>query len=278
MAQPTRSGISYADGPIQWDPGLANRPPSRRSVGAGLGSPMSRRILIIAAVVVGLVLLSGVIGNNDDPVDEPITDFAASQTIAAVREAEANAGVGGVQIEISGDTVTLYGTVATTVDLTVAEAVARSVVGLDMKIDNQLTAEDAIDGENAGPPAASSTDLALQNRVSSVLARNSVIFESASSTIAADSIPALNSLAAELDLVPAVAVLIAGHTDSDGEEAANLALSQARADAVLAYLVSVGIDGSRLSALGYGELFPISDNVSQDGKALNRRIEVLVQP
>jgi len=239
---------------------------------------MSRRILLIAVVLVGLVLLSGVIGDNDDPVDEPITDSAASQTIAAVREAEANAGVGGVQIEVSGDTVTLYGTVATTTDLTVAEAVARSVVGLDMKIDNQLTAEDAVDGESAGPAAASSTDLALQNRLSSVLARDSIIFESASSTIAADSIPALNTLADELDLVPAVAVLIAGYTDSDGEDAANLTLSQARADAVLDSLVSVGIDASRLSAQGFGESSPIADNVSQEGKALNRRIEVLVQP
>ena len=239
---------------------------------------MTRRIVIIAAVVVGLVLLSNAFGRGDDPVDEPVTDSEASETIAAVRDAETNAGVGGVQIEVSGDTVTLYGTVASTVDLMVAEAVARSVIGLDMNIDNQLTAEDAIDGENAGPAAASSTDLALQNRLSSALARDSIIFESASSTIAADSIPALDSLAAELELVPAVAVLIAGHTDSDGEEAANLTLSQARADAVLAYLVSVGIDGSRLSALGYGELFPISGNVSQEGKALNRRIEVLIQP
>jgi OOP family OmpA-OmpF porin len=239
---------------------------------------MIRRIVIIAAVVVGLVLLSNAFGRGDDPVDEPVTDSEASETIAAVRDAETNAGVGGVQIEVSGDTVTLYGTVATTAELAVAEAVARSVVGVDMKIDNQLTAEDAVDGATAGPPSATGDDIALQNRLSSVLARNPIIFESASSTIAADSAPALEVLAVELSNVPAVAVLIAGHTDSDGEEAANLTLSQARAEAVLAYLVGVGIDANRLSAQGFGETFPISDNVSQEGKALNRRIEVLVQP
>ena len=278
MAEPTRSGVSYVDRPIQWDPRLANRPRLQPAGGGLPGGPMTRRIIVIGLVVVGLVVLGNVIGRGDQPAEEPAVDSTASEVIAAVREAEANAGVGGVQIEVAGNTVTLYGTVATTADLEVAEAVARSVVGIDMQIDNQLTAEDAVDPENPGLGDATAEDIALQNRLSTLLARNPIIFESASSTLAADSIPALDLLANELSLVPGVAVVISGHTDSDGEEDANLALSQARAESVLAYLVTVGIDGNRLSAQGFGEAFPIADNVSQEGKALNRRIEILVQP
>lgn len=239
---------------------------------------MTRRIIIIGLLIVGLVIAGNLIGRGDEPADEPTTDPVASETIAAVREAMTNAGVGGVQIEVADDAVTLYGTVATTDDLTVAEAVALSVVGDDMKVDNQLTAENAVDPETAGPAAATGDDLALQNRLSSLLARNQIIFESASSEIAAESIPALDLLATELTNIPDIPVLIAGHTDSDGEEEANLALSQARAEAVMAYLVAVGIDPNRMTAEGYGEAFPIADNVSQEGKALNRRIEVLVRP
>jgi len=236
-----------------------------------------RRIVLIGMVLVALVVLGNVLNRGDDPSGSPTTDPQASSTIAAVREAETNAGVAGVQIEVNGDTVTLYGTVAATEDLTVAEAVARSVVGLDMQIDNQLDAENAVDTAGGAPGAATSEDITLQNRLSTLLVRNPIIFESASAEIAAESIPSLDVLAGELAAIPDVSVLIAGYTDSDGEEDANLALSQARAEAVLGYLVTTGIDADRLTAQGFGEEFPVTDNVSQEGKALNRRIEILVQ-
>jgi outer membrane protein OmpA-like peptidoglycan-associated protein len=240
---------------------------------------MTRRLIAVALVVVALAVVGNLIRGNDDGAEQPLTDPAASQTIGDVREAMTNAGVGGVQIEVDGDTLTLYGTVATSAELSVAEAVGRSVVGDEMKIDNQLTAEDSVDPASVGPAAATADELALQNRLSSLLARNPIVFESASSVIAAESIPSLDILVEELAVLPAdVSLLIAGHTDSDGEEEANLALSQARADAVLAYLVAAGIDGNRLTAQGFGETSPIADNATQEGKAANRRIEMLVQP
>lgn len=239
---------------------------------------MIRRILLIAVVLVALALIGNAVRGDDEPGEVAPTDSAASETIADVRDALTNAGIGGVQIEATSDTVTLYGTVATPLDSTVAETITRSVVGVDVTIDNQLTAETAVEGETVGPAAATSDDLALQNRLSTLLAHNPIIFESASAEIAADSLPALDLLVAELGAAPDVSVVIAGHTDSDGEEQANLELSQARADAVLAHLVGAGIDGNRLTAQGFGESAPIADNVSQEGKAQNRRIEVVVQP
>lgn len=277
MAEASRSGAGSTEGPIKWDPRLANQPLRQTTLGGGLMGTTGRRILLIGMVLVVLVVIGNALNRGDDPAGSPTTDPEASSTIAAVREAETNAGVAGVQIEVNGEAVTLYGTVATTEDLTVAEAVARSVVGLDMEIDNQLVAENAVDSVAGAPGAAGSEDIILQNRLSTLLARDPIIFESASAEIAAGSIPSLDILAAELAAIPDVAVLVAGHTDSDGEEDANLALSQARAEAVLSYLVTTGIDANRLTAQGFGEASPIADNVSQEGKALNRRIEILVQ-
>jgi OOP family OmpA-OmpF porin len=72
---------------------------------------------------------------------------------------------------------------------------------------------------------------------------------------------------------PDIKVEIVGHTDSTGEDAYNLELSQKRAEAVRQYLVDAGIDGDRLVARGAGEGEPISDNSSPTGRAENRRTE-----
>jgi outer membrane protein OmpA-like peptidoglycan-associated protein len=71
---------------------------------------------------------------------------------------------------------------------------------------------------------------------------------------------------------------IAGHTDSVGNSAANQRLSDARANAVIEYLRSKGIDGNRLTAVGYGDTRPIADNATAEGRARNRRITLTRLP
>jgi OOP family OmpA-OmpF porin len=66
---------------------------------------------------------------------------------------------------------------------------------------------------------------------------------------------------------------IDGHTDADGDDAANLKLSQQRAETVKAQLISSGIDASRLTSKGYGETKPVDNNSTSEGKANNRRVE-----
>ena len=69
---------------------------------------------------------------------------------------------------------------------------------------------------------------------------------------------------------------IEGHTDSDGSKAANLKLSQARAESIRNYITNkFGIDTKRLTAKGYGSDKPIASNKTKDGKTKNRRIEAL---
>jgi len=73
------------------------------------------------------------------------------------------------------------------------------------------------------------------------------------------------------------AVSIEGHTDWIGTDAYNQGLSERRANAVMNYLVDHGVAASRLSTTGYGESRPIASNQTREGRALNRRVELLVQ-
>lgn len=70
---------------------------------------------------------------------------------------------------------------------------------------------------------------------------------------------------------------VQGHTDNVGKDAANMALSQKRAQSVVDYLISKGVNGSNLKAVGYGASQPKYDNKTVDGKAQNRRIEIVKQ-
>jgi len=69
---------------------------------------------------------------------------------------------------------------------------------------------------------------------------------------------------------------VIGHTDSDGTEEYNQALSVRRANAVRDFMVSEGIDASIIDVSGKGELSPIADNRTREGRALNRRVEIHV--
>jgi outer membrane protein OmpA-like peptidoglycan-associated protein len=86
----------------------------------------------------------------------------------------------------------------------------------------------------------------------------------------------LSSLAGSLKKYPKTEALIVGHTDSDGADAYNQSLSDRRAAAARAYLVSQGIPGSRIRTAGRGELEPIDSNETVDGRAQNRRVEVAI--
>jgi len=76
---------------------------------------------------------------------------------------------------------------------------------------------------------------------------------------------------------PSVHVVVEGHTDSIGSEAYNQRLSERRAQAVKNYLVREGIDASRISTRGYGKSRPVASNQTKEGRAKNRRAEVVTE-
>ena len=111
-----------------------------------------------------------------------------------------------------------------------------------------------------------------RDKVGAFAARNAILFQSGSARMAEESIPAVDELAGYLALCPEATVNVEGHTDADGEDEANLALSVSRAEAVVDALILRGIGPERLYAIGYGESLPIASNETRAGKQANRRI------
>jgi outer membrane protein OmpA-like peptidoglycan-associated protein/uncharacterized protein YidB (DUF937 family) len=102
-------------------------------------------------------------------------------------------------------------------------------------------------------------------------------FDTGSAVIPAYSTPFLFQAAQAIKAAPGgTAIEIGGHTDSTGDDASNLALSQQRADAVRNYLVQQGVDPNTLVAKGYGSSKPVAPNSSDENKFRNRRIEFTV--
>lgn len=103
-----------------------------------------------------------------------------------------------------------------------------------------------------------------------------VNFSSNSDVLLSGTEAALADAAATLRQNPDLIIEVAGHTDSDGAAAFNLGLSERRAETVRDYLINAGVNPANLSARGYGELEPITDNSTAQGKAENRRVELRV--
>ncbi len=122
--------------------------------------------------------------------------------------------------------------------------------------------------------AASETIETISGRLN-LLARN-INFELNSYIINTSSYTTLDSIGTLLNAYPKMNVEIAGFTDSIGTNDHNLKLSRQRAHAVLKYLLSKGVNKERLSAIGYGESRPIDTNNTEEGRALNRRVEFTI--
>ena len=108
--------------------------------------------------------------------------------------------------------------------------------------------------------------------------RQQIHFENDSAVILGDSNTLLEQIADVLARTPSITqVEIQGHTDNAGSPPHNLALSEARANAVLEWLTAHGIDAARLIARGYGQERPIAPNLTPAGRARNRRVQFMIQ-
>jgi len=107
---------------------------------------------------------------------------------------------------------------------------------------------------------------------------DNITFDSGRSDLRPSFLEVLNSIVKVLNHYPDTKLKIVGHTDSVGSEAANLSLSERRANAVAQYLISSEVLPNRVTAFGAGERFPIATNNTELGKSLNRRVELSILP
>jgi outer membrane protein OmpA-like peptidoglycan-associated protein len=201
-----------------------------------------------------LGVAAGNISTRDMAIDSSLPqNFAAnaSAAVAAVsRLIEARAGFDGRHWWLSGKAA----------DPATRDAVLASISALPTSVDwsTNVILVPAID--------------LCRNTVNALAARNAILFKSGSATLTDDSGAPLDELAGDLSICPDAIVHVQGHTDADGEADINLALSVARAEAVVEALIDRGVSMERLYAEGYGETMPIASNETKSGKAANRRI------
>lgn len=132
--------------------------------------------------------------------------------------------------------------------------------------EENIVAELVIDPAFAGNP----------NDNTQVYFAETVLFESGSAVVAPQFRDVLGASVAFLQLTPDTTIEIFGHTDDQGDEESNLALSQRRVDAARQEMIDRGGDPERLTATGFGESSPIADNDTAEGRAENRRVELTI--
>lgn len=105
-----------------------------------------------------------------------------------------------------------------------------------------------------------------------------ILFDVDSAVVRADLQRDLQTIAGSLLSYPNSRIEVVGHTDNTGSAAYNLELSQRRANAVAAVLIRAGVPASRIIAYGRGEDQPVATNLTPEGRALNRRVEIIIRP
>ncbi len=106
----------------------------------------------------------------------------------------------------------------------------------------------------------------------------SVLFTAGSSGISREFRSKLSDVVRKLRLYPQYAVVIEGYTDNIGGEEYNLALSRQRADVIKKVFIEEGLPPARIVTIGYGQSRPIAENESEEGRAKNRRVEIILTP
>lgn len=110
-----------------------------------------------------------------------------------------------------------------------------------------------------------------------VTMRNEILFDFNSASLRSSSRDELREMADVFNRYGDTTIVVAGHTDSIGSTSYNDRLSDRRADSVASYLQNLGVRGSRIDAIGYGELRPKASNETSSGRQQNRRVELYVR-
>ncbi len=124
-------------------------------------------------------------------------------------------------------------------------------------------------------PPRPGSDAPAEQAAEPRFALDGVTFDTGKATLRPESYPRLDSVVEYMTHKKSARIQISGHTDNVGNPKSNKTLSEKRAQACRDYVISKGIDGSRIEAIGYGDEWPIASNDNEDGRRQNRRIEAL---
>lgn len=180
------------------------------------------------------------------------------------------------QLVVEGKSLIVQGYTSNPDTRTSIEKRINEILGDQYDITYMIEAPEITDAPAATEPAPGlASD--CQQQFNALLSTENIVFESASADISAKSNALLKRLADVINNCPAIDIEIGGHTDTRGDAEMNLDLSQRRASAVKSALVKLGINKSRLLAVGYGETRPIANETTPSGLQKNRRIEFVIK-
>jgi outer membrane protein OmpA-like peptidoglycan-associated protein len=126
--------------------------------------------------------------------------------------------------------------------------------------------------------AAASVPVKEEPRGLVITLSGSVLFASGKATLLPSAQTRLDEVADALRAEANHKIVVEGHTDATGSDTTNQDLSRRRAEAVRAYLITRGVEASAIEAVGLGSSRPVADNTSPEGRANNRRVEIIVRP
>lgn len=159
---------------------------------------------------------------------------------------------------------------------------AQSIAAQEAAAAERLRAEQAASSANAAQERVRQLEAQLkdiegkQTERGLLVTLGDVLFAFNKSDLTPQAGPRLDKLAAFLKQFPQRKLLVEGYTDAVGTDDYNLELSERRAEAIRSALVARGVDTTRVVTKGYGKAYPVADNGSTDGRAVNRRVEVVI--
>lgn len=216
----------------------------------------------------GLALLPALVKSQTTDYTNPVQDYSVSVLDRSRRVVQKFAGPGEPPPRLRWDLRTL----ANPLDPGVyyAVATARDIVG---NIGNSDTTTFLV-GYRLRPEARKTIEENVQGYK---ITLGNVLFDFDKSTLRPVAFPVLNNVALILQAFPRSTAVISGHTDARGSQAYNEELSMRRSEEVRGHLIQVhGIDAARLSVQWFGKTQPVADNETEEGRQLNRRVEILI--
>ncbi|MEB4208000.1 OmpA family protein [Mycobacterium sp. 94-17] len=220
-----------------------------------------------------LKVLGDALGPGVDIVDQiridpavDALDFAKAKPVFSD-----SASIADFAVTVSGNTITLAGTAVSADQKNTVDTDAKRIWSTMNIVDNL-----AVNAPAASPsPTAAASCTNLESAINT-LTDGALTFDSNLATLTAADEQVLTRVADKLAACPNAHAAVNGYADSTGSASVNIPLSQERAQTVVGFLESHGVPADRLSANGLGSANPIASNGTDDGRAQNRRVEIVV--